>query len=256
MTILSRRYTGGAIRRSMVSPTLPKIPGRTICHISSCTWCSTVIRGPLNQRGLKNGMPFQISTSASPAAGRLRIPEEITEGKTPYRPLRRSTEYPARCAVGPCPAIPEVRNDTSIPASAQRVAISCAWSSDPPASGSSRSLQAIMWIRRIPAPCAVSARREGPGVTKRSSALSFAVGSCTVVRHLQVIRVNRRSYSGGRGSAGDRPASTTVQRHEGDEDHAEQHRLHDEVIASRHHWPAVGHDDGQCGANRTEDQNP
>ena len=56
------------------------------------------------------------------------------------------------------PATEDVRRTTSIPAAAQRLATSCACSSEPPASGSSTSRQARMATRRSPAPRASSER--------------------------------------------------------------------------------------------------
>ena len=61
----------------------------------------------------------------------------------------------------------EVRKVTSSPAAAQREATLWACSSEPPASGSSRSRQATKWMRRRPASAAMEARTSGstePGV--------------------------------------------------------------------------------------------
>src|SRR5918992_634098 len=50
----------------------------------------------------------------------------------------------------------DVRSVTSTPAAAQRLAISSMWTSEPPASTSSRSRQASAWTRRMPAEAARS----------------------------------------------------------------------------------------------------
>ena len=85
---------------------------------------------------------------------------------------RREDGVPAGSAVGPV-AVPvdrrrcglgtaDVRTVTSMPASAQSVAMRWACSSEPPASGSSRSRQATKWARRSPASAAIAARTSRP----------------------------------------------------------------------------------------------
>ena len=56
--------------------------GSTIPHISACTWWRKVIWGLRDQRGEKNGMPFQISTTPSPVPIRPSAPEMIERGNT------------------------------------------------------------------------------------------------------------------------------------------------------------------------------
>ena len=60
-----RRYSGGATRRSMSSPTRACHGRSTICHISAWTWWRKTMRGHRAHNGEKNGMPFQISTRPS-----------------------------------------------------------------------------------------------------------------------------------------------------------------------------------------------
>ena len=55
------------------------------------------------------------------------------------------------------PGTAEVRKVTSSPAAAHSEATLWAWSSEPPASGSSRSRQATKWMRRRPASAAIEA---------------------------------------------------------------------------------------------------
>jgi hypothetical protein len=55
----------GATLRSSVSPRRARLGGSTIFHMSAWMWCKKTMRGPDAQSGEKNGMPFQISTSAS-----------------------------------------------------------------------------------------------------------------------------------------------------------------------------------------------
>src|SRR5579862_5058154 len=67
------------------------------------------------------------------------------------------------------PATDDARIVTSMPAAAHAAAMWAAWTSDPPASGSSRSRQAIMCTRSSPADAAISASGVS-GLTTRSGA--------------------------------------------------------------------------------------
>ena len=56
--------------------------GNVISHIESCTWCSHTARGRVAAHtGEKNGMPFQISTSASLAPCQPIISLNAARGK-------------------------------------------------------------------------------------------------------------------------------------------------------------------------------
>ena len=54
------------------SPMAARRGGSTICHISPWTWCRNVSRGPRAHSGVRNGIPFQISTSPSRRPWRCR----------------------------------------------------------------------------------------------------------------------------------------------------------------------------------------
>ena len=85
VTILDRRYTSGATRRSTVSPSVAAHGASspsTIFHISAWTWCSRMIPGPRFHSGEKNGMPFQISTSASRGPWRPINSDPAARGNT------------------------------------------------------------------------------------------------------------------------------------------------------------------------------
>ncbi len=51
-------------------------------HISACTWCRKTTRGPRYHSGERKGMPFQISTSASPGRSPMRRPSQAAPGNT------------------------------------------------------------------------------------------------------------------------------------------------------------------------------
>ena len=51
-------------------------------HMPPCTWCNQVTRGPRAHTGEKNGMPFQISTSASRSPCQPIISLSTARGKT------------------------------------------------------------------------------------------------------------------------------------------------------------------------------
>jgi len=91
VTIRLRRYRGGAIRCSSTWPNSAMPRGRTIFHISAWTWWRKVICGLRDHTGLKNGMPFQISTTPSPVPMRPTAPDRMERGNTEYLPARRMT---------------------------------------------------------------------------------------------------------------------------------------------------------------------
>ena len=87
------------------------------------------------------------------------------------RDSRRGSAPPAP------PGTAEVRKVTSSPAAAHSEATLCACSSEPPASGSSRSRQATKWMRRSPASAAIDAstsRSSRPCARRRRHGLFVA----------------------------------------------------------------------------------
>ncbi len=76
----------------MVRPSRASRGGRAMSHIESWTWCNHTARGRVAaQIGEKNGMPFQISTSASLAPCQPIISLTEARGNTRYRPALRMT---------------------------------------------------------------------------------------------------------------------------------------------------------------------
>src|SRR4051794_18553736 len=138
------------MRRSSSAPNDAAGSGSIICHISAWKWCNHTARGPRFQMGEKNGMPFQTSTSPSRVPGRIAS-ATADRGNDRYRFPRRITRYPSRRPIAGRACAAEVRIVTSMPASAQSRATVEAWTSDPPASSSSRSRQARTCTRSRPA---------------------------------------------------------------------------------------------------------
>jgi hypothetical protein len=81
VTMRLRRYRKGATRRSRVSPSVARLRGSTICHISAWTWWRKTIFGPRAHTGEKNGMPFQISTRPSRGPARPESSNSAARGK-------------------------------------------------------------------------------------------------------------------------------------------------------------------------------
>ena len=69
-------------RNSTRRPSRASRGGSVISHIESCTWCSHTTRGRRAHNGEKNGMPFQISTSASLAPCQPIISLNAARGNT------------------------------------------------------------------------------------------------------------------------------------------------------------------------------
>ena len=120
--------------------------------------------------GENHGTPFHTSTSASERPIRPASSAAMARGNTEYRLPRRTTSYPWRRAVGGNPTAADVRCTMSSPAAAHRRMNSSACSSDPPASGSSRSRHASTCTRRTPAVTTspTSSSIASAGVTSRN----------------------------------------------------------------------------------------
>ena len=82
VTIEVDRYRGGAMRCSSAFPREANRRESTICHISAWTWCRKTTRGRRLHSGVRNGMPFQISTTASPVPIWPENPPKAVEAKT------------------------------------------------------------------------------------------------------------------------------------------------------------------------------
>ncbi len=82
VTIDVDRYRGGAMRCSSALPTPASRGDSTICHISAWTWCRKTTRGRRLHSGVRNGIPFQISTTASPVPIWPENPPTAVRAKT------------------------------------------------------------------------------------------------------------------------------------------------------------------------------
>ena len=141
-------------------------------HIGPWTWCRIVRWGRRYQTGENHGTPFHTSTSPSEAPhaprqlGRRGPWEDACSGFPGGRRRIRGGE-----SVGRQAAAAEVRCTMSSPAAAHRRMNSSAWTSEPPASRSSRSRQASTCTRRTP--------RSMTSPTSRSISACATAGSAT-----------------------------------------------------------------------------
>ena len=115
-------------------------------------------RPAIPDRGENQGTPFQISTSASDRPIRAECFGDC--GTREDAVAATSTDHAVAVAAGSGgrPAAADVRWTMSSPAAAHRRMNSSAWTSDPPASASSRSRHASTWIERVPAASRSAAR--------------------------------------------------------------------------------------------------
>ena len=158
-----------ARRSSMVSPMRARRGEQGPCATSAaCTWWSSTMRGSSAHTGLKNGIPFQISIRPSGRPRRPAIPLEKRCARNPHAVAARLADHLVSGVRDGdfWPGAAEVRMETSRPTRAQAAATRWAWSSEPPASGSSKSRQASSCTRCRPAfsaRAATASRRVGGG---------------------------------------------------------------------------------------------
>ena len=134
--------------------------GSRWCQVPRCTWCTTPtwgMRAGPHGREERDAVE-DLDDAVAPARGARAARRAAAVGTRPRRPPRRTTRTPSRSISPARPGTRPVWRATSTPGGREVPAHSwAACTSEPPASGSSRSRKASTWTRWIPERAARSA---------------------------------------------------------------------------------------------------